>query len=63
MRQKFIPLSWVDSNDVLHSETLKPYDLIAYQGEEFLLAKTKDNNDIKIRLDHIMQDQQSQPDI
>ena len=53
MRQQFIPLNWIDSNDAQHHEMLQPYDLIASQGEEFLLAKTKDNKDRKIRLDRI----------
>ncbi len=53
MRQQFIALNWIDANNVQHHEILQPYDLIADQGEEFLLAKTKDNKDRKIRLDRI----------
>ncbi len=54
LKQQFITLRWIDDKGTHHKEVLLPYDLQTLQGEEFLLASTKNNRKHKIRLDRIL---------
>lgn len=54
MHQQAIQLRWQEADGSVHNEKLQPLDLIAQQGEEFLLAETDDGIPRKIRLDRIL---------
>lgn len=55
MRRQFMLICWIDENAKQHNEMLQPYDVLTAQGEEFLLAKTKNKSERKIRLDRIQE--------
>jgi len=55
MHQQKITLRWQDADKNIYDDTLLPIDLIAKDGEEFLIAKTNNGKQYKIRLDRILQ--------
>jgi len=54
LQKRVVSISWKDIDGILHQENLLPYDLLSSKGEEFLLAKTKEDDQRKIRLDYII---------
>lgn len=54
MHKQKITLRWQDATDHTYNETLHPLDLIAESGEEFLIARSDDGMQHKIRLDRIL---------
>ena len=54
MHRQAIHLRWQDVDGSVYDETLQPLDLIAKNGEEFLIARTANGVQQKIRLDRIL---------
>ena len=54
LRQTSVTICWKNSAGALQTENLLPYDVLAHQGEEFLLATTASKQHRKIRLDYIV---------
>lgn len=48
-------VSWRGAEGMTHVETLQPLDLITSKGEEFLQARTANDQIIRIRLDRILE--------
>ena len=54
MHGQSIWLRWKDSNNKNCEDKLLPLDLVAQNHEEFLIAKTSNNDKVQIRLDKII---------
>jgi len=54
LQKRVVSISWKDIDGILYQENLLPYDLLSSKGEEFLVAKTKEDEQRKIRLDYII---------
>jgi len=53
MRRNLLDVTWHDDHNECQTSILNPTDLITEQQAEYLLATNVQNEDIKIRLDHI----------
>jgi Rho-binding antiterminator len=55
MRGQSLNITWQDEHGQPQSETLEPYDLLTEQKIEYLLARRPHGEDIKMRLDKIIE--------
>ena len=53
VQRRSMRVSWTDASSQLHTDILRPVDLVTRQHEEFMLAETCDHKMIEIRLDYI----------
>ena len=53
MQKKHLTINWLDDSGVSHNDKVFPKDILVRDGEEFLVANTEDNKELKIRLDKI----------
>ena len=53
MRKKHLEIKWLDDGDKKHSAIVLPKDILVKNKEEFLIANTHDNEELRIRLDKI----------
>jgi transcriptional antiterminator Rof (Rho-off) len=53
MQKKHLTTTWLDDSGFSHSDKVLPKDILVKDGEEFLIADTRDNKALKIRLDKI----------
>lgn len=53
MHKKHLDIEWLDETGGLHSARVLPKDILVKNKEEFLLATTKENEELRIRLDKI----------
>ena len=54
MRREEIKLAWLDDNGVTHIERVKPVDVRAEMGNEYLYYEGASSLPQRIRLDHIL---------
>ena len=54
MQKKQLNIKWIDDGGELHNATVLPTDILVKDRQEFLLADTKDNTELCIRLDKII---------
>lgn len=47
-------LRWRTPDGKVRDESIKPLDVVARNGEEFLLLRDAAHNEISVRLDHIL---------
>ena len=55
MHKTKINLSWIDSDNLKHTESVMPIDLVIKTKQEFLKIQTQDNKINEIRLDKIIE--------
>lgn len=48
-------LRWRTADGTLREETVRPRDVVAQHGEEFLIATDAAGEELRIRLDHIVE--------
>ena len=53
MQRRKLRLSWCAPDGELHMAMLLPLDLLTRNGEEFLIARSLDGQDLRLRLDWI----------
>jgi len=53
MHKKYISIQWLDDNGEHHAEKVLPKDVLVKNKEEFLVANTRDNKELCIRLDKL----------
>jgi transcriptional antiterminator Rof (Rho-off) len=53
MHGEQLRVRWFDEDGLEHTEVLRPVDLESRQGEEYLVARTENNQRRRIRLDKI----------
>lgn len=53
MQKRHLTIKWLDDSGVSHGGKIFPADILLKDGEEFLVANTEDNKELKIRLDKI----------
>lgn len=53
MFRSHINISWHEDNKEQHTAEVLPVDLLVKNGEEFLVARNADNQELCIRLDRI----------
>ncbi len=53
MQRKSISIKWLDDRGDYHSGRVLPIDILVRDKEEFLVARTQDNEALCIRLDKI----------
>lgn len=53
MHQEKLKLSWTDDDGLTHLEVITPTDLKIIQDAEYLIGRSADNEEIRIRLDWI----------
>lgn len=53
MFKKHLKIKWHDDNGEPHLEKVMPIDLPVKNGEEFLLAKRENDQEVCVRLDRI----------
>jgi len=53
VQKRYLTITWSDDSAVCHGGKVLPTDILLKDGEEFLVANTEDNKELKIRLDKI----------
>ena len=53
MQKNRFTISWLDDSGFSHSDNVLPENILVKDKEEFLVANTKDNKELIIRLDKI----------
>ena len=53
MQKNHLNIKWLDEEGQFSSASVLPMDILVKNKEEFLIAKTTDNKELKIRLDKI----------
>ena len=53
MHKKHLNIKWSDDSDEQHTGNVLPIDILVKDKEEFLVATTRDNKELCIRLDKI----------
>lgn len=53
MQKKHLNIKWVDEVGQKHSAYILPIDILVENKEEFLIADSGDNRELKIRMDKI----------
>lgn len=55
MHKNKLCLSWINEGELNTEENIIPIDVQTKNKAEFLIAKTSEQNDLSIRLDHIIE--------
>lgn len=58
MRRQKLRLTW-SSDDIIHCAVIEPTDLRTQERQEFLIGRTQQGENVKIRLDHISRKEQA----
>lgn len=53
VQEKELRVSWRSPDGLSHVEILRPLDLVTSQHEEFMIAETRDGQQLRLRLDYI----------
>ena len=54
MQKKHLTIKWIDDNEEQFSEKVLAKDILVKDKQEFLIAITRDNRELCIRLDKII---------
>ena len=53
MQKRYLTITWLDDSGFSHSDKVLPKDILVKDRAEFLVANTKEDKELKIRLDKI----------